>query len=350
MGTAYIPDDVWQHRAVKRLDNAQKYVVARLLGMADQWGRLRLEVEALADAADVDDGEAKDVLDALTSARRPFLHRYEVDGEPYAQIHDFDRWCNRTFRRNRKAPEIPEPPEDVWTAAHCSPIYSGNREGAPEPNKPGFYGVTRFPESSGNSGTAGDNRKLRRAPAEPEPELELELEPEGGAGGTAPLSQAEPATTTTGRKRTKKAKPAPPAAPAWEDLPTGLRVWLQRWCDEMSAASVAMATDYSRDEMLERMWPKLAKVRKQYGDEVMCFGIAQQIDADKGWGTGSKSDGIRYLKGCCRNATADEVQAWKARMRGGGRRERPRLRPVEQELPDLKPAFDPRTLDAEAAS
>jgi hypothetical protein len=123
---AWIQDEVWRHRAVRSLDLTGRYLVARLFGMCDQWGRFEYDPQAIADETDADDDDVTRTLEALAANSRPFIVRY---GERFGCVVGWDQWQSNQFLRDRSLPKHPPVPLDVWTACKSSDVWRLNRDG-----------------------------------------------------------------------------------------------------------------------------------------------------------------------------------------------------------------------------
>ena len=223
--------NMWDHRAVRRLDPAGKYVAGRIREMADKWGLVRLDVELIADTCDVDDELVESVLDTLTSGRRPWLHQYVgSDGRSYAAIHGWDEGSSRTFLRDRGAPEVPEPPHEVMAAAGCSWISRANRDGDVPDMPAQATGIRRIPEPpepqdmSSSSGTAGERRQSHLDAGKPSP-VPAGAGDSGKIGIHTTRHDVPPTGVRSGVEdldaRARRSAPwgAPPPAPGAEEAP-----------------------------------------------------------------------------------------------------------------------------------
>ncbi len=142
---SYVPKELWGMRIVRELDIIGRYFLVRLLGTADQWGRIPVDMVTicrLAYEADVDSPAALESLESLFSPEspespgQPLLIRYSRGN--WAQIVGFDTLRPRYLLRNRALPSGPEPPLSVWKAAGCLRVCSKNRRGDNLPGLPGW--------------------------------------------------------------------------------------------------------------------------------------------------------------------------------------------------------------------
>ena len=173
---AWPAEAFWKHRRVRQARQLPDggYVVARIIGAADDWGRLRLHVEELADRAEADDLVMRGVLDILTSAPRQFIIPY---GGEYGTIVGHDELQPTKLLNSHRESRLPAPPAAVAEAARVivTPAASrmrGRRRKVRE--HPLVPSQLQLPNGVGDSAVAGRSCDGEPAEAEPSPR------PDGG--------------------------------------------------------------------------------------------------------------------------------------------------------------------------